>query len=406
MSDPALRIEVGFNTTASTAGVFVLGSSLLGGGDRLKNIVWTDVTQWVSGQVSVTRGRSRETDQYQAGTAQFTLRNEDRRFDPSNTSGPYYPGPDLRVPVNISLINGYVIYAGYVEDISVDYEIPNISTTTFTCVDAFSILANMTLRLWNPPAGLTSAAVTSALSQVSYGNGTSISAGSTTIQSTLQDNVTVLDFCQTMARSENGYFYTDSSGVVHFVGRHSRTASLYANFTDSPSGQADIGYTSIKQTTATTLLYNEVAGTRTGGTAQAVSNSTSKAKYLTRSLSLGTLENASDTDVLNLCRYVLGRYATPEIRFDQITIEIAGLNDYASAAATVLELTRTVSVTRTPPGGGSAITKLCMIDGVSWVIDVGGSAQATFTLASLDTRNFFILGDSSLGVLGTSKLDY
>lgn len=406
MSDPDLLIKVGFNATASTAGVFVLGSSLLGGGDRLKNIVWTDVTQWVSGQVSVTRGRSRETDQYQAGTAQFTLRNEDRRFDPSNTSGPYYPGPDLRVPVNISLINGYVIYAGYVEDISVDYEIPNISTTTFTCVDAFSILANMTLRSWNPPAGLTSAAVTSALSQVSYGNGTSISTGSTTIQSTLQDNVTVLDFCQTMARSENGYFYTDSSGVVHFVGRHSRTFSLYANFTDSPSGQADIGYTSIKQTTATTLLYNEVQGTRTGGTAQVVSNSTSKAKYLTRSLSLGTLENASDTDVLNLCQYVLGRYATPEIRFDQITIEIAGLNDYASSAATILELTRTVSVTRTPPGGGSAITKLCMIDGVSWVIDVGGSAQATFTLASLDTRNFFILGDSSLGVLGTSKLDY
>lgn len=45
-----------------------------------------DVTQWVRAQgITITRGRSSEFSDFQAGTCNFTLLNNDRRFDPART---------------------------------------------------------------------------------------------------------------------------------------------------------------------------------------------------------------------------------------------------------------------------------------------------------------------------------
>jgi hypothetical protein len=191
------------------------------------------------------------------------------------------------------------------------------------------------------------------------------------------------------------------------LGRYDRDNSIQGVFTDVPTSDTDIGYTTIQQKSAASLLYNEVVGTRNGGgVAQVATDAASKTQFLPRSLSLGTLENKQDSDVLSLCQYLVGRYSQPEVRFDTITVELAGLSSSQSNSVLVCDLTRTVSVTRTPPGGGSAITKLCMIEGINWSIDVGGSALVTFNLGLLDTRNFVILNDASLGVLDTSKLNY
>ena len=413
MTAPQLRVEIGFGATASMAGFFVLGGSTLYnpvgpiGTDAIAGTVWTDVTSSISGQVMVTRGRSRETDQFQAGTASFTLRNEDRQFDPSNTAGPWYPGPQPRLQVMIHL-NGFAVFFGYIDDIAVDYGMPSTSAVTITCVDTFTVLANMTLRSWTPTAGWTTGqGVTAALDRCGYGYTRNISAGSSTIGANLQDGVSLLDFLQTMARTENGYLYCDLSDTLQFLGRYDRDNSIRGVFTDVPTSDTDIGYTTIQQKSAASLLYNEVVGTRNGGNvAQVATDAASKTQFLPRSLSLGTLENKQDSDVLSLCQYLVGRYSQPEVRFDTITVELAGLSDSQSNSVLVCDLTRTVSVTRTPPGGGSAITKLCMIEGINWSIDVGGSALVTFNLGLLDTRNFVILDDASLGVLDTSKLNY
>lgn len=52
-------------------------------------IVWTDVSRFFVGGGSK-RGRQHELDQIEAGTGTITVRNTDRRFDPTNAAGPYY----------------------------------------------------------------------------------------------------------------------------------------------------------------------------------------------------------------------------------------------------------------------------------------------------------------------------
>jgi hypothetical protein len=39
----------------------------------------------------VTRGKEYELDQVQPGEMEFTLRNDDGAFDPTNASSPFYP---------------------------------------------------------------------------------------------------------------------------------------------------------------------------------------------------------------------------------------------------------------------------------------------------------------------------
>lgn len=51
---------------------------------------WTDITQYVR-EAYTKRGRQRQLDQFDGGRMTMLLDNRDRRFDPTNTAGPYYP---------------------------------------------------------------------------------------------------------------------------------------------------------------------------------------------------------------------------------------------------------------------------------------------------------------------------
>jgi hypothetical protein len=50
---------------------------------------WVDITDQVE-TIQIGSGRSDELSQFQAGTCQIRLRNDDRRFDPLYVDGPYY----------------------------------------------------------------------------------------------------------------------------------------------------------------------------------------------------------------------------------------------------------------------------------------------------------------------------
>lgn len=432
MTAPSLRVEIGFGATASLGSFFQLDDFNADGSagasrlynpadptfayDTLAGTVFVDVTSYISGQLTITRGRSRETDQYGAGTMSFTLRNEDRRFDPSNTAGPYYPGPSPRLLVNAYLTKGGTsqqVFAGYLDDIDITYDLDGTSTANVTCVDAFNILANMNLHSFAVTAGWTTGqAIKKALKASGYPATYSIDAGLTSVQASTQDNVTVLDFAQTMARSENGFFFTDKSGVVTFKNRHfTGMGTVVATFSDNPSDwPTAIGYSTLAQKSAALLLYNEVSGQRNGSSSTQIATDTaSQAQYLPRALSLSTLENQTNADVANLCAYMLGRYSQPEVRFDSMSLELAGVSDDQATTILALGITDTVQVTHTPPGSGtpSSITQTCLIDGIDWSMDASsGSFRVTYNLQLLRSRQTFILDDAALGVLDTSKLDY
>ena len=106
---------------------------------------WTDVTSQATDSANVSRGRSRETDQFTTGTATFTLRNESGNFDPHNSAGAYYPYVVPRIKVRIHLATSQIFY-GFVDDIQPNYVKPAISTVTFTCIDGLGLLASTMLQ--------------------------------------------------------------------------------------------------------------------------------------------------------------------------------------------------------------------------------------------------------------------
>lgn len=83
--------------------------------------VWTDVSAYALGSVTVTAGRGDEATQTQPSRCTFRLKNTDGRFSPRLPSSPYYPNVRRQTPVRISLNpgTGYVqVFQGYVDDIT------------------------------------------------------------------------------------------------------------------------------------------------------------------------------------------------------------------------------------------------------------------------------------------------
>jgi hypothetical protein len=127
-SMPTVVVEIGFNATPKTAS----GS-----------ITWTDVSSYVD-NIEITRGRVDETRPFEAGNATVHLLNHDRRFDPSNTAGPYYgnllPRRPIRIKATWNAVT-YTVFRGWVSGFPVEFvNAGKESYVTLQCFDALGLL--------------------------------------------------------------------------------------------------------------------------------------------------------------------------------------------------------------------------------------------------------------------------
>lgn len=370
-----------------------------------------DVSAYVTQQLTVTRGRSRETDQYQAGQATVIFRNEDRRFDPTNAAGPYYPQPLPRASLTIS-IAGNLIFSGYVDDIAPGYVMPSVSTVTITALDGFNILATSLLVGFQTVQEYSGQRIADTATQVGYPGATTLDTGQSVLQASLQDQVYALGHMQTAAASENGLLYIDRTGTLIFQDRLfvNQQALTYPNgqltFSDTGSGPSSpvLGYTAISMASATTLLFNWATGTRTGGVAQTATNAASIAAYFTRALNLPTMENLYDEDVLSICQFFVAKYGNPEIRFDTLQVELDSLSGANQAVLSALDIGSAAMVIRTPPGGGTAIQQLSMIEHMDWSADASQpTCKLTIGLQDIaGNANYFTLNSATHGLLNSA----
>lgn len=110
--------------------------------DALSTVTWTDITGYLFSW-SGSRGKQHELSQYEAGTETYVLNNNDGRFDPTNTSSPYYPNllPGRRVRRSVTYgATTYTRFVGYVESWKVDWTSARESSVTLDATDAFGIL--------------------------------------------------------------------------------------------------------------------------------------------------------------------------------------------------------------------------------------------------------------------------
>jgi hypothetical protein len=189
---------------------------------------FVDVTQYVQ-NVSISRGINRNLDDFSAGSVSVTFVNNNRVFDPLNTSSPLWystggytivqPAGRIRVTSN-----GIRRFTGFVQDWDFSYEDAGFdATATVTALDMMYRVSNATFT--GGTANLiqdTATRIKTVMSDNSFdaADYAGIYGGQTLLgydSNNPGDNV--LSYLQNVARSEPADFYSNASAVMQLKDR-------------------------------------------------------------------------------------------------------------------------------------------------------------------------------------------
>ena len=401
------KLEIEFPTSASFGNALVLDTGLLDSSTsgKLGGNSYADVTADVI-DISVSRGRSRQLDQFNSGTLAFTLRNNTRAYDPTNTSGTYFGGIQPRRPMRFS-VNSTYIYTGWIDDWNIDYSVPNESRVTATCVDAFSIFASIELDEFTFTSGERSDQRVLSLLALPEMSGVAISTSLESGESTLADDTVALgtsslDYLQRINQSEQGYLFINGSGQLRFRKRTTSYSASIPLFTDQTPSASEYKYTQVGVQFGTENLYNRITVTNEGGNTQVAENTTSQTDFLVRSLNITDLILDTDVQALAIAEFLLGKYQRPEFRFDSVTVSFAELSTADQNTLIALEPNDLVEVERNfSTGTPLAVSKYGIIEGISHRITI---TEHTITFALSPAQGSLRLDNVIFGILDSNTL--
>ncbi len=411
MSAPTIQVLVGFETTTGFGQPFQLNDAVYGllNTGTLGGLAYADLTSLVE-SVNITRGRSRQLDQFNAGTATVSFNNSSRILDPLNTSSIYYPYVLPRCPIQI-LANGIPIYTGLITDWNLDYDIASNGDRMYAaCSDAFTVLANTTLVAHTVTQQLSSARINTVLdyTEVAYQGARNIGTGSSTLGASasssgfnIADGTNLLTYLQLVNTSEQGYLFVAADGTLTFKGRSS-VLNPVSGATFSYTGS--IPYQTILSQYGDELLYNYIVTQSPAGVQQIASSSTSIAQYQSQSLNLTNLLNSTVAEVAGLGNYLLGKYKNPVLRFTNVSTQMAALSTANQNICFNLDLTSIATVVKNFTTGTPATeSQTLIVSGVSHNI-TPGSHIISYTFESTDGNQYLTLNDAIFGTLSTTNL--
>ena len=417
MSAPTLQVLVGFQTTVNFGTPFQLDSTTVPGAvsygkldtGTLGGYQMVDLTSMVQ-SVSITRGRNREMEQFNGGTAQMQIYDPTRILDPLNTASIYYPFVAPRQPVQV-LAGGVIIYTGFVTDWDLDYGYTtNANVTTVACADAFTVLANQSMNAVTPSAESSSARVAYVLTrpEVAYQGPYSVGTGSSTLGAfAITAGTNVLSYLQNVATSEQGYLFISSNGTLTFTGR-AAVLNPVSSIAFVDTGSGGIPYRTLTNQYGDELLYNYI---QTQSPADPVnpsttSNAASIALYQAQQYTKLDLLNSTVAEVAALGNYLLGRYMDPVLRFTGVTVQLAALSTADQTTALSTDLTRIASVQKTySVGTPGSVTQTLIVSGIKHAI-TPGSHVVEYTFESADGNAYFTLDGPIFGVLDSNLLAF
>jgi hypothetical protein len=414
VSAPTIQVLVGFQTTTGFGQPFQLDDAFYGvldtaGRGTLGGLAYADLTSLVE-SVNITRGRSRQLDQFNAGTATVTFNNSSRILDPLNTSSIYYPYVLPRCPIQI-LANGIPIYTGLITDWNLDYDIASNGDKMYAaCSDAFTVLANTTLVAHTVTAETTNARINTVLNytEVAYQGARNIGTGSSTLGASatssgfnIADGTNLLTYLQLVNTSEQGYLFISADGTLTFKGRSS-VLNPVSGATFSYTGS--IPYQTLLNSYGDELLYNYIVTQSPAGVQQITSDATSIALYQSQSLNLTNLLNSTVAEVAGLGNYLLGKYKNPVLRFTNVSTQMAALSTANQNICFGLDLTSIATVVKNFTTGTPATeSQTLIVSGISHNI-TPGSHIYSLQFESTDGNQYFTLNDAIFGTLSTTNL--
>lgn len=363
---------------------FTIGSATLGviGEDFIGGTFLVDITEFVTG-ISISRGRTDQLQQFNAGTVSITLNNSDRRFDPINEASPYYNTTTGRMTLTprkrVTIYSkGEPLFDGAITDIDIEYKpqrvtaLTDISTVTIRCADDFVLLANAYINPeYEPVQSVSGNRVIEVLQlpsvdfptdkyNIPLNTGVAVLGGTAFDPDfTVSAGTNALQYLQKVNEAEQGYLFISADGMLTFVERlEPQFQTSEAFFSDTGS---DIPYNSLSVMFGQEQLYNEIAVSNVAGVEFSLSDATSIADYGISTLDLADTLLASTggiTEQLDLlAQNLLLRYKQPAYRFDKMTVTYNGLSSAKQLSLSQLELADIITITRTyPVGTPSSVT--------------------------------------------------
>jgi hypothetical protein len=387
-----LGLSKAFTLDDPIAGVIGSTEFTIGG------VEFEDITDRVR-SVSIGRGKNRDLDRFSAGTLSVELNNEDRAFDPLFTSSPYagdiVPRRDVRVSAGSA-----VQYVGKVLDWNFSFEANGRQSASLEAADGLTFLAQQDLTFGTATPQLTGSRVNAVLSQASVNwpvEDRVIDAGNSPLGADVFDG-NVLSYLQQVEQSEGGLLFVDKLGRVAFVDRLTTpTVDNVTVFADDGTG---IPFAPAALDYGTEQLHNQVTVTSPSSTAVAT-DALSQTRYGITALDVDTLIDDADT-VDGLAELLLSRFKEPQLRFQQIIVEVNKITPAEQATVFGLEIGDVLQVKLTPgnPPVGAKIERFGQL--IQIAHDVSPDEHLiTFGLGSLQT-SLFVIGDAEFGTIGES----
>jgi len=345
------EISVGFS--AALAGVFIVGSSIVGGADVLAGVysspAWVDITADVR-QVDTRRGRSDDLLTMQAGSCTLTLQDTTGKYAPDNAAGPFYGQLVPLRPVRVRATYMGVItslFTGWTTDISSNPD-RGVQRATILAKDLFVWMDQDGALPTIPATGptTTGAAIGLILDAIGWTNPTMrrLAVGDSIPTFTADGKTSALTLIGGLLDAECGVFYIAADGTAVYEDKAARNRAPRLTSQSTIASMAAL-YPGVSLTTIknrSTVTRQPLGGV--AGVPQTYADPASVAAYHPRDFPpLTTPYLDSDAKALNLARYKVALRA--KVQTNARDLNLDGLEPTALAALLARDLSDRVTVT-------------------------------------------------------------
>lgn len=280
---------------------------------------FTDVSNYVL-KIDIKRGRQQALSEIGTGFATVVFNNQDRRFDPTNTSSPYNPNVIPNKPLRISATYNsttYRLFEGFIEQFPQQFVASGAqSITTVTALDAFALF-KLARHTDNEVEELSSVRIGNILDEIGWSSSKrDIATGVLNVQA-VTDDQDALTALRLTANSEGGEIFIANDGDVKFNNRR----TLLLNQTSSGTfgvGVGEIPYNDVSLNFDNLLLRNDWRITRVGGTEQIATDPTSVTKYGSRVVKRTGQLQTSDSDALSVAQQLEAKFGEVGVRVESM----------------------------------------------------------------------------------------
>lgn len=366
-------------------------------GDFLTND-FDDITGDVM-EVQIRRGRTDDLGLLMPGNCTIVLHDPNGKYNPFNTGSALYPNVDVMRPVRIQATYGgttYNRFYGYIQRIQSS---PHLSQqqAIIECTDLFSWLNQCKPTIASTGPTTTGTAIGTILDNSDFNETVfrDLDTGDSISDFSADGSKTSVQLISDLLAAERGVFYISRGGVATYEDRNARYVaprntdqSTLIGTIQNLTGAVDV-----------TQIFNEVRVTRTGGTEQVATDSTSIGKYARRvgpSISTGYL--ASDAVALGLAGHIVKASKDPK---QPLTIDIFGnASDAMLTALLSRDLNDRIGASETRGGTSGSF----YIESITEQIGAGGTLhRGQWYLSRRPTAVPFLMG---YGAIGADYISY